>query len=151
MVFHRDQRQADTGHAANFAGPEPCRVDHVFGTDGTLVGDHLPAAVALGHEFDDARVAVDLRAGATGGGGKGMGRAGRIEVPLARIVDCAEDVLRLGDWAQSAHLVWPDELGLKPDHALPRPLGLEKLPALGGRGQAQAAGKMDARVLAWIR
>ena len=148
-VLHGEHRELDADHPPHLARPEPTGVDDVLGVDRLAdVGVHVPRAVGALAQAVDPRVAVHLGAGHAGADRVGVGDTGRIDVPLDRVVQRADEVLVLHEREQRLRLLRADQLEL---HAEVAAAGLghpQEVHAHLGVGEHQPAGQVDAAVLA---
>ena len=108
----------------------------------------VPGAVGSLREPDHRGVLVDLGAGQLGALHVGAGDAARVDVPLDRVVQRADEVLRIHQREDSRRLVRRDQLQVHPEIAAaglghPQPVH----PDLGV-GEHQAARQVDRAVLA---
>ena len=95
-MLHREDRQLDADHPADLARPQAAGVDDVLGVDRVAVLEaDVPRAVGPLREADHRRVLVDLGAGQLGALDVGPGDAGRVDVALDRVVQRADEVLRV--------------------------------------------------------
>ena len=100
----------------------------MLGDDGALIGGHLPFAVRSLRECGDPRVPIDLCALDARGFRIGVGRAGRVQSTLLRIIDRAENIARVDERAQLPHFLGTDELRVKTQDAMARPVGAQEIP-----------------------
>ena len=150
-MLHRQHRQLETDHAAHLASPQPASVHDVLSVDVALIRDHVPGAIDILREVVHPRVAIDLGAGHAGALGVRVGDAGRIDVALDRVVEHADEVLRVEHGEHLLRLFERDHLEFHAEVATP---GLRHLqPVEPGLvvGQHEAAGEVDAAVLPRLR
>ena len=150
-VLHRQHRQLEADHAAHLASPQPARVHDVLGVDVALIGDHVPGAVDVLREVVHPRVAVDLRTGHAGALGVRVGDARRVDVALDRVVEDADEVLRVEDREHLLRLFERDHLQVHAEVATPGLRHLQPVEAGLVVGQHEAAGEVDAAILPGLR
>ena len=146
-----DDRDLEPDH-----GPDPGRepaggVDHVFGDDGALLGDDVPASVGPPDDVDDPVAEIDLGAAGARAGGHGHGAAGGIGVPVARRVGAQQHALGVQQRVQGGDLGGTDEVALRADaaqHALHIVEPVDLVP-IGRKPDGAAA--VPARGLAGLR
>ena len=148
VVLHRQHREFETGHPTDLAGPQPARVDDVFGMDLAAFGDDRPRAVRPVFEPTDPVLSGDLGAGLPGTDRVGVGDTRGVDVALDRVPHRSEEVLRVEQREQFLGLPRRDHLELVhaevptagDGHAQPvHPV------AVGGEGDA--TGQVDRAVL----
>ena len=124
LMVDRNRREERPHHRRDLRRPDPRRVDDVLGLDTTLVGDdRLDRPVGAELDPGDARADPDLHAERTSRIGHRVGGDVRIDPPVVRHPDAAEDrgAVRLGQPRED--LVGRDELRLEA-----RPGGLARRP-----------------------
>ena len=95
-MLHGEDRQLQPDHPADLARPQPAGVDDVLGVDRVAALDlDVPGLVRTLRQPVDQRVLADLRAGQLGALDVGAGDAGRVDVALDRVVQRADEVLRV--------------------------------------------------------
>ena len=97
MVLHGEHRQLEADHPADLARPQAAGVDDVLGVDRRRRSrcGRPTCRPARCVEADDRRVLVDLGAGQLGALDVGVRDAGRVDVALDRVVQRADEVLRV--------------------------------------------------------
>ena len=95
-MLHGQDRQLDADHPADLARPQPAGVDDVLGVDRVAALEpDVPRPVRALLQADDRLVLVDLRAELLGALHVRAGDPGRVDVPLDRVVQRADEVLRV--------------------------------------------------------
>ena len=147
-MLHRLQRQEEARHLAHLPRPETGGIDHVFGADRALLGDHVPGAVRPLIQLQHPVAERDLGSLPAGGTSVGVGRSRRVQVAVKRVVEGADHAVGVHHRAERGDLVRRDDLGLEPHVAVLGALRLEVIHALGLGGDGDAADVVEAAGLA---
>ena len=148
-MLHREDRQLETDHPADLARPQAAGVDDVLGVDLVAALDaDVPRAVGALLEPDHRRVLVDLRAGELGGLDVRARDARRIDVPFDRVVQRADEVLRVEQREDVLGFLGRDELEVHAQVPAARLRHAQEVHADLGVGEHQPAGQVDRAVLA---
>ena len=95
-MLHGEHGQLDADHPADLARPQAAGVDHVLGVDRLAALEaHVPRPVGPLRQAHHRLVLVDLGAGHLGALDVGPRDPGRVDVPLDRVVQRPDEVLRV--------------------------------------------------------
>ena len=150
VVFHREHRQLESGHAADFACPEATRVDDVFGVDVALVRDDVPRAVLALLQVGRPGVGVDLGAAVACADGIGVRDAVGVHAAFVLVVQRADEVLLFEQRIQFLCFLHGDHLHVHAEVTTACLGHLQPVEALGRVGELQTTGEVDAAVLAGL-
>ncbi len=148
MVLHRRDRQVDAYHVSHFARPQPRRVDHVLRRDRSLLRNDGPMPIRQWPQGQHAIAQDDLRAAFLGSARIGMGSTVRVHVAFVRVVESSLKVRDVDDRAQLLDLFGRHQTRFHFHGFVHGALGLQHLPPLWRRRQADAAGHVHADALA---
>ena len=113
MMLHRLDRQMEARHMADLTRPQPAAIDDLFSVDLALRGADIPAAIrALGNGGDRC-VSEILRTMNARRLGKGVGRAGRIEIAILIIPQRGIVMFGVNQRMPGGKLLGADELLLQ--------------------------------------
>ena len=147
-MLHGQDRKLDAHHPADLARPQAASVDDVLRVDGlATLHAHVPRTVRSLGQANDRRVLVHLRAEELRALHVGAGHPGRVHVPLHRVVQRSDEVLRVQQGEEVLRLLRGDELQVHAQVAAAR-LGhpQEVHPDLR-IGQHQPARQVDGAIL----
>ena len=148
-MLHGQDRQLDPDHPADLARPQAAGVDDVLGMDDVAALDaDVPRPVRALRQADDRRVLVDLGAGDLRALDVGAGDAGRVDVPLDRVVQRPDEVLRVEQREEVGRLLRGDQLEVHPEVATAGDGHPQEVHPDLRVGQHQPARQMDRAVLA---
>ena len=148
-MLHGQDRQLEADHPPDLAGPQAAGVDDVLGVDRVAALDlDVPGAVRTLRQPDDGRVPMDLGAGHLGALRVGAGDAGRIDVPLDRVVQRPDEVLRIQQREEVLRFLGRDEIEVHPEVAAARDGHPQEVHPDLRVGQHQAARQVDGARLA---
>ena len=126
LVGHRQKRQVNPRHRADFARPKAAGVDQMFTGDGALFGHHIPAAISALVGGQHTVVQHNLGPAHAGGFGIGVGGARGVKVTVQRVIKRADDpfevdhaIGQLGDFLRA------EDLGVQPHIAMLGAFGLQ--------------------------
>ena len=111
-MLHRQHGKFEPRHTTDLAGPQAAGVDHMFGVDVTLLGNHGPRAVGSMFEPAHPVLAVDLGPLLPSTDRVRVGNASRIDVPLDRVPHGTDEVARIEQRKQLLRLLRRDHLEL---------------------------------------
>jgi len=115
-----------------------------------LVGDDVPRAVLALVEARDPRVGVDLGAAVARADRVRVGDAVRVDAALVLVVEGADEVLLLEQRVELLGLLHGDDLHVHAEVAAAGLRHAQPVEALGGVGELEPAGQVDAAVLAGL-
>ncbi len=148
-VLHGQHRQLDADHPAHLSRPQAAGVDDMLGVDRLAALEaHVPGPVGPLRQPHDRLVLVDLGAGQLGALDVGPRDAGRVDVPLDRVVQRADEVLRVEQREDVLRFLGRDQLEVHAEVAAARLGHAQPVHADLGVGQHQPAGQVDRAVLA---
>ena len=152
---HRQDRQLEPHHAADLAAPQAAGVDDVLAVDllqlfagGRANRLQVPAAVGGPVHAANPRVSIHLGAVHAGGLGIRVGHAGGVDVALVGVPHGADEELLVEDRVDLLRLGHRDQLGLHTQVPALGVRGLQPVGPLRRVGKHDAAGDVDAAVLA---
>ena len=134
LVFHRMQGKVNSGHCTHFPRPQTTRIHDVFRVDRALVRDDVPGAV--GALVGLAHHALRFDRGPTHASRFciGVGGPRRVEMPIQRVIQPADDAIDICDRRDLLDLLGTDDFGIKPHEAVFGPFGqhhVEPVPIVG--------------------
>ncbi len=151
-MFHREDRQLESDHAADLARPQTAAVDDVFGMDGVVtIGDHVPRAVVPLLETRHPRVGVDLGATIACADRIGVRHAVRIDAALVGVERRSDEVLLLEKRIELLGFGDGDDLHVHAQIAAPGLGHAQPIQPFRSVGQHQPAWQVDAALLAGFR
>ncbi len=147
-MLHRQHGQFQPDHPPDLARPEPAAVDDVLGVDRVVaVGDHVPRTVGALRQPGDPCVGVDLGAAVAGADRVGVGDAVRVDRPLVRVVQGADEEALLEQGVELLGLGDRDQVHVHPEVATAGASHAQPVEPFRGVGQHQPAREVDAAVL----
>ena len=145
-VFHSQNWELNSAHAAYFAGPQAATVDDVFGIDGAFFGYYIPGAVDFLHQVLGPTVAIDFCPGHLGRFSVGIGNAGGVYVAAHGVPEGAYEVFFVHDGQHFFGFRNRDDFGFH-TQVLAAGVGhAEPVHAVFGVGQHHFAGEVEAAV-----
>ncbi len=148
-MLHGEDRQLDAHHPPHLARPQAPGVDDVLGVDRVAALDtDVPRPVRPLREPDDRRVTMHLGAEHLRALDVGARDPGRIHVPLDRVVERADEVLRVKQREQVRGLARGDQVEIHPQVSPARHRHPQEVHADLRVGQHQPAWEVDGAVLA---
>ena len=142
-MLHRQNREFDTHHAADFARPQAAAIHHMLGLDDALFRDDVPSAIRILCQFLHRVAQHDLRAEFLRRLGIGDRRAGRVEMSFDRIPHGADEILLVHQRKHRLRLCRRDQFRV---HAEVTALGVgdaQEVHALRRVGHHHAAGPVQ--------
>jgi hypothetical protein len=146
LMGHRDERDRDARHAADLRRVHPAGVHHDLGPDGPRGGLHLPDAAVADADPEHAGAGADRRPALPRAFRQRHGEAARVEVPVRREVDRAEDAVEAHHREQALRLGRADLLEGQAKRLRPALLPPVLEDAIGRAREAEAPGLPPARV-----
>ena len=144
LMFHRMQREIDAGHFADFACPKPGGVHHMLGVNCAFVRHHIPCAVRALIGLAHHTMRLDNRPTHPGCLGIGVGRAGGVQMPIERVIQGADNPIQIGDRADRANFIRPQNLGIQAHVAVFGAFGDQHLEPVLIVGQGDATDMVQA-------
>ena len=148
LVLDRDDRDVETEHGARLAGEVAGRADDVVGGDVALVGADHPAPVGGALEARHRGHAVDLGPQGAGTLGERLGEVGRLDVAVVRMLDRAEEAVRLAQRPDLLDLRRGEHVHVDADRLGDAGIGHELVPAVRRAGKTDVGDLLEADWLA---
>ncbi|MNS47477.1 hypothetical protein D3C72_800080 [compost metagenome] len=150
LMFDRNDRNVDADHLAGLAGKGARAGDDMFGDDLALIRRHLPVTVFQLLDGGDGGVAIDGRATITRALGQRLRQIGRLDITVIRMLDGAQQAVRLAERPDFLHL-------LRRQHVDPHTDGLGNagiihifVPAILGAGETDVGDLGEADIHAGL-
>ena len=113
---HIDDGDVRAGHLGYRPGIASGGINHVFGDQVTLVGDHLPCTGWQQVDIGNTGVALDRRAHGARTGGERVATSSRIDMTVHGRVRATDDTIGLNIWKQALDFRGVDDFHIEADN-----------------------------------
>ena len=115
LMFDRDDRDIEPNHSAGLPGEIAGGRDDMLSCDLALVSGHHPLAIALLRDRGDGGVAIDRGAALARALGQCLRQVSGLDIAIIRMLDRAQNAVRLGQRPDVLDLVWRQEFDIDAD------------------------------------
>ena len=113
LMLHWEEWEINARHGPHFARPKAGSIDNMLCVNATFICDEVPSAIGPLCGGEHFAMGLNMRPAHPGGLGIGMGCAGRIEMPVKRVIKPTDDPVGIGHRSDFGNLIRADDFGLQ--------------------------------------